>query len=277
MAASATAATRTFTWDDLQKQGRVSAGTVLPPEAGSRDARLEIKNDSSAPMTATVLTIEQPPVTGPQYRLSGRVRYEGVDGTGYLEMWNYFAGGGQYFSRTMAEQGPMMKLQGTSAWRSFAVPFDGTGAAPPIRLVVNVVLPARGTVYLGPVELSDDGGAASTRFNAPSSGRVAGMAGGVAGSLIGGLGALIGVLVSLGRARRFVIASAVGLVACGAVAFVAAVIAFASEGAHSSAYPVLLLISLVSSVVPLILLPVIRRRYEEIELRVMRAHDLGQG
>jgi hypothetical protein len=29
-------------------------------------------------------------------------------------------------------------------------------------------------------------------------------------------------------------------------------------------------------VVPLTLLPTIKKRYEEIELRTMRAHDLGQ-
>jgi hypothetical protein len=272
---SAAAATQVFRWDDLQKQGRVSAGTVLEPEAGSSDRRLEIKSATSGPSSTTVLTIERPPIKGPRYRVSGRLRYEGVEGAGYLEMWNHFPDGGQYFSRTLAEQGPMMKLQGTSGWRSFVLPFDATGAPPPTRLVVNVVLPGRGTVYLGPLELSEDTGAASDVSGPATTSRLVGWAGGVAGAVIGALGALIGILTSLGRARRLVIASATSLIALGMVAFAAGIVAFASAGSYSAAYPALLLLGFVSSVVPLGLLPAIRRRYEEIELRTMRAHDLG--
>jgi hypothetical protein len=276
LASSLAAATQRFTWDDLQKQGRISTGTVLAPEAGSSDRRLEIKRTAATPSTATVLTIERPQVTGPRYRLSGRVRYENVEGAGYLEMWNYFPGGGQYFSRTLADAGPMMKLQGSSGWRTFVLPFDATGAPPPTRLVVNVVLPGRGTVYLGSLELSDEGGAALGLPDDASTNRIAGLAGGVAGAVIGALGALIGVLTSLGRARRFVIASATSLIAFGTLAFLAGIAAFVSARSYSSAYPVLLLLGFVSSVVPLTLLPTIKTRYEEIELRTMRAHDLGQ-
>ncbi|HVH29127.1 MAG TPA: hypothetical protein VM818_20375 [Vicinamibacterales bacterium] len=255
--------------------GRISAGTVLAPESGSSDRRLEIKSATSSPSSTTVLTIDRPQIKGPRYRLSGRLRYEGVEGVSYLEMWNHFPDGSQYFSRTMADQGPMMKLQGTSGWRSFVLPFDATGAPPPTRLVVNVVLQGRGTVYLGPVELSEETGAASDLSGPLTTSRLAGLAGGVAGAVIGSLGALIGVLTSLGRARRFVIASATSLIAMGLLAFTAGIVAFASAGSYSTAYPVLLLLGFVSSVVPLGLLPTIRRRYEEIELRTMRAHDLG--
>jgi hypothetical protein len=248
---------------------------VLNPEAGSSDLQLEIKSATSRPSTTTVLTIDRPPIKGPRYRLSGRLRYESVEGAGYLEMWNHFPDGGQYFSRTLADQGPMMKLQGTSGWRSFVLPFDATGAPPPTRLVVNVVLPGRGTVYLGPLELTEETGAASGFSDPVTASRLVGMAGGMAGAVIGSLGALIGVLTSLGRARRFVIASATSLIALGMVAFTAGIVAFASAGSYSAAYPALLLLGFVSSVVPLGLLPTIRRRYEEIELRTMRAHDLG--
>jgi hypothetical protein len=272
---SAAAATQVFRWEDLQKQGRISAGAVLAPESGSSDRRLEIKSASSSPSSTTVLTVDRPQIKGPRYRLSGRLRYEGVEGVSYLEMWNHFPDGGQYFSRTLAEQGPMMKIQGTSGWRSFVLPFDATGAPPPTRLVVNVVLQGRGTVYLGPVELSEETGSASDLSGPLTTSRLAGLAGGLAGAVIGSLGALIGVLTSLGRARRFVIASATSLIALGMVAFAAGIVAFASAGSYSTAYPVLLLLGFVSSVVPLGLLPTIRRRYEEIELRTMRAHDLG--
>ena len=265
-----------FTWDQLQKQERISAGTVLPPESGSSDHRLKVENGKSSPSSLTVLTIDQPQVAGPRYSVSGRLRYENVEGTGYLEMWNYFPGGGQYFSRTLADQGPMMKIQGTSGWRSFVLPFDATGAPPPAKLVVNVFLPGRGTVYLGPVELREETGAAFSLPGALTTNRLAGLAGGVAGLVVGSLGALIGLLTSLGRARRFVMASATSLIAFGALAFTAGIVAFASSQSYSGVYPFLLLLGFLASVVPLGLLPAIRKRYEEIELRTMRAHDLGR-
>jgi hypothetical protein len=44
---------------------------------------------------------------------------------------------------------------------------------------------------------------------------------------------------------------------------------------YSVYYP-LLLVGFLSAVVPLGVLPAIRRRYQELELRTMRAHDLGR-
>jgi hypothetical protein len=273
--AAAQPAPRVFKWEELQKQGRLSAGTVLPPETGSQGHQLRIENGTSNPSSVTVLTIDRPQITTPRYRLSGRVRYEDVQGTGYLELWNHFPGGGQYFSRTLADQGPMMKLHGTSGWRSFVLPFDATGAPPPTRLVMNVVLQGRGNVYLGSLELSEGTGADAGQADAGSVSWLAGMAGGIAGAVVGGVGALIGVLTSLGRARRFVIVAAMSLIALGAVTFIAGLAAYGSLWPGSAFYPLLLLFGFVTSVVPLSLLPVIRKRYEEIELRAMRAHDLG--
>ncbi len=151
----------------------------------------------------TVLTIERPAIKGPRYALTGQVRYEGVEGSGYLELWNHFPDGSQYFSRTLGDSGPMMKLQGTSAWRAFTLPFDATGAPPPNRLVINVVLPGRGVVYLGPMQLVDSGGADQRDSSAAgwTLDQTGGFVGGLAGGLIGCVGALIGLLTSLGRAR----------------------------------------------------------------------------
>ena len=247
---------------------------MLPPEAGSSFHRLKVESASSTPSSVTVLTIEAPRITGPGYVLSGQVRYDGVDGTGYLEMWNYFPGGGQYFTRTLGKEGPMMKLHGTAGWRPFALPFDATGAPPPRRLVVNVVLEGRGTVYLSELTLRDQAQADSS---SPADGgidRLEGFAGGIAGGIIGSAGALIGVLAALGRARRFVIAIAVTLAVTGAVTCLTGIAAIAS-GRSPSASVALLLVGFFASVLPLALLPTIRRRYEEIEMRTMRAHDVA--
>lgn len=249
----------------------MTAGSVLPPAAGAPFSSLKVEGGTGAPVTVAI--IERPAIKGPRYAVTGQVRYEGVEGTGYLEMWNHFPNGGQYFSRTLADVGPMMKLQGSSGWRPFSLPFDATGAPPPTRLVVNVVLPGRGLVYLGPLQLVD-GIQGANGASGWSLDRAAGLIGGVAGGLVGCVGALIGVLASRGRAKRFVTIAIVSLAIGGTVAFAAGVVALSRSQPYAVYYP-LLLIGFLATVVPLGLRPSIRRRYEEIELRRMRAHDLG--
>jgi hypothetical protein len=258
-------------WDEVRQRGQLAGGVVLEPEHGTSDYGLKVINNEPRPVTVTVLTIDQPAVKGPRYSLSGQMRYENVEGIGYLELWNYFPGGGQYFSRTLGDQGPMKKISGSSGWRPFVLPFDATGAPPPTRLVLNVVLPGRGVVYLGPLELGDQHGASAIWFNGIPGDRLLGLV----GTIVGGGGALIGVLTSLGRARRFVIASALALVALGILAFVAGAAGLISAGLYSTGAPLLLVFGFVLSLVPLGLLPTIRKRYEEAELRTMRAHDLA--
>ena len=265
-----------FRWDELQKQGRLSGGTVLPSDAESPFPHLQVKNEVPAAASVTVLTIDRPSVPGQRYAVTGQVRYDGVEAISYLELWNHFPDGSQYFSRTLGEVGPMQRLKNSSGWRAFALPFDATRAsAPPSRLVLNVVLAGRGRVELGPLNLV--GAAQSGRLDdaqASWTDRLSALAGGLGGGLVGGLGALVGVFTSLGRARRFVIALTLGLVTFGAILLVAGLVAAGQARPYAVFYP-LLLLGLVASVVPLVLLPTIRRRYAEIELRMMRAHDIA--
>jgi hypothetical protein len=265
------AAAQTFAWDALEKNGQTVAGTVRSADTRTPFSTLQITGPGQ-PRTVTILTIDAPRITGSRYAITGQVRYEGVEGAGCLEMWSHFPGGGQYFSRTLAETGPMMKLQGTSGWRSFTLPFDATGAASaPSRLVVNVVLPGRGVVTLGPLSLASQDGADEMRAWWPD--RTGGWIGAVAGSAVGALGAMIGVLTSLGRARRVVTAAATGLVVVGIAAFLTGIVALTWSQSYAVYYP-LLLCGFLSTVIPLGLLPTIRRRYEAVELRAMRAQDL---
>jgi hypothetical protein len=165
---------------------------------------------------ATVLTIGSPKVTKDHYLVSGEVKYEGVEGDGYLEMWNHF-GESAYFSRTMGENGPMAKLRGTSDWRAFILPFNATGEkSHPTKLVINVHLPAKGVVYLkSPLKLTEwsESPGASAQPGAWWSDRTGNLAGGIFGSVVGCLGGLMGWLSSKGRARSFVLNTARALTA----------------------------------------------------------------
>jgi hypothetical protein len=89
------------------------------------------------------------------FAIVGEVRYEKVSPESYLEIWSHFASPAPgypeaaYFSRTLGEDGPMGKLEGTHDWREFRLPFDATGAKTKlVQLEMNLHLTGPGTVHL---------------------------------------------------------------------------------------------------------------------------------
>ena len=228
--AAAQPATAEFKWNELQSQGRVAAGVVLPPDQGTSGFRLQIENAKPSPTSVTVLTVDRPASQrARRYKFSGQVRYDAVEGNGYLELWNYFPDGAVLLADAGRPRPHDEAAWHLRVWRTFVLPFDATGAGAPTRLVVNVVLQGRGTVYLGPMEFREETGATAVRLDGFKGDRAIGVAGSIAGLVVGLGGALIGVLTSLGRARRFVIASATSLIALGTLSFVAGIVAFASS------------------------------------------------
>src|SRR5262249_13368808 len=180
----------TFSWKELADGGKLTAGSLT----GAPDNALEVENHGVGALSATVLTINQPKITTDFYVITGEVRYDNVEGDGFLEMWSHFGETAAYFSRTLGVSGPMAKLTGTSDWRAFMLPFNAKGASSrPSKLVVNVQLPGKGSVFLRNVKLvqstSFDG--AATQIGAWWSDRTVGIVGGVGGALIGCLCALI--------------------------------------------------------------------------------------
>lgn len=224
------------------------------------------------PATQRIALIEAPSIRGDAYAVTGSAAYEAVEGFGYLELWSEFPDGSRYFSRTLDESGPMAKLRGTSAARPFTLPFFLTPESPrPVRLEVNVVLPAGGRVVVSDVRLGAIEGAAAAP-GAWWSPETAGWIGGAAGSAVGVLGALIGTFCSLGRARRFVIGGLYALVAFGGVLLVAGLVALAADQPYAVWYP-LLLMGALDPILAFSLLPTARRRFEALELRRIRALD----
>jgi hypothetical protein len=149
---------------------------------------------SEAGTSTTVLEIHGPVLEATSFSIRGMVAYEGVAGVGYLEMWTHFPDGSQYFSRTLAERGPLAKLEGTSPERQFVLPFQSKAdMPPPTRLVLNVVLPGIGRVVLrdlrydGRAAADGGGAAASAWWSASEAGAVAGVLGSVVGLAAFGL------------------------------------------------------------------------------------------
>lgn len=232
---------------------------------------------SEASTSTTVLEILGPVLDGTSFSIHGMVAYEGIAGVGYLEMWTHFPDGSQYFSRTLAERGPMAKLQGESPERPFLLPFQSeAGMPPPARLVLNVVLPGMGRVVLRDLRYdgrapAESSGAARSAWWSASEG---GVVGGVLGSVVGLAGALVAALCGIGAGRRVAMPLLWVLLALGAGALLAGVVALSLRQPYEVWYP-LLLGAVIDLPLAVFGLRIARRRFEEIELRRMQALDVG--
>ncbi len=258
-------------WGRLPEQQRPEGADVLPPGEGLSFEVLKIVRTDEGPHTVHLATIEEPGIDATRYAVAGRLRHEDVDGVGYMEMWSHFPDGSFFFSRTLGDTGPMQSLQGTSDWREFLLPFT-TGDEPmrPSRLVINLVLPGRGAVYVSPLRVVQY--REERRVAAWWSPRTGGLIGGFLGSILGCAGAFVGVLLSRGKGLGSIeaLTKAAVLIGCGVLACGLAGKALGQPRAVT--YP-LLLNGFLWTAIPSGLLPVVRRRRKAIELRKMQAMD----
>ena len=237
---------------------------VWDPETGEVMGR-EVRVEGIG--THRLVTFADPGIEGDSYFVRGSVRYEGVGGSGYLEMWSFFADGSEYYSRTLATEGPVGSLSGDSAGRAFEVPFFLNGVDGPDRIEFNVVLPEDGTVWVGPLTL-DGFGPSSAWWTE----RQAGVIGAMCGALAGLSGAVIGILGGRRRGRSLVEGLLWGGLAVGVVAVLAGGGALLASQPRHVWYP-LILIGVVLAVVDGALLPTMRRNYAAAELHRMHALD----
>jgi hypothetical protein len=266
-------------WSDEKAAGTLAAGEIMP-RVGDQAEQLVVRWPKDGPKSIRILTLKDPGVGPPAYVLRGRVRYEDVKSAGYLELLNYFATGGPYFTRTLASSGPLQSLDGTSDWRDFELPFAVSGpdlpsgpAPRPTKLELNLSLPGGGTVYLSGLEVAQLTGGV-TASGGWWSGRTADLVGGIGGAAVGCLGGLIGTLVSIGRARGVVIGLLIAWIVASVVALIVGIVALALGQPYAVYYPLLLLGGL-GALLPGVMLPQIRRQYEQRELRRMDALDTG--
>jgi hypothetical protein len=279
-AASAEDVVREVSWAEAEQSGqREGVERITPSGPGAPPEALKIENHQPQAKTVRLLTLPEPGVGKLVYAIQGVVRCEDVAAGSYLEMWSHFSDGGAYFTRTLASSGPMRALAGSSDWRPLLLPFfSSKGLGVPSRLEINLVLAGSGTVYLGPLRLVEYG-PGEDPLGQPGqwwSERAGGWIGGIGGSLLGCLGGLIGTLAGAGKARRLVLALVRAVLAFGVVCLVAAGVALVSRQPYAVWYP-LALGGGISTLVMGGLLPGLRRRYEEIELRKMAAMDVAGG
>jgi hypothetical protein len=268
-----------YDWRKLADTSQLLGGVPVIMEAKSA---LKIENTNDTPLQLQVLKLHKPPISKMLYAIAGEVKYEGVRGNGYLEMWNFYPPlkpgmpEGAYFSRTLGESGEMGKLTGTSNWRRFMLPFDRTGASgPPTRLEMNVFLPAQGTVYLGPIELVEYAGSlnqATSPANAWWSDRTAGLAGGTGGAALGCLASLLAWLASKGRSQSLVVVIAISLILLGGLLTLAGILALCLHQPYAVWFVLLLPGILLLAILPP-RLKQFQKQYADLETRKMAALD----
>ena len=212
----------------------------------------------------TLFELDEPKIQERAYSLQGQVRYEGVVEQGMLELLNDFASG-QYFTRTVGEGGPLGALKGDSDWRAVALPFDTLGKESPSKLTLRLVLPGEGRISLSSLTLTQ-AGSMEELFGGAAVADPRWMGWGV----IVGAGAIIGVLSGLGRARTVVLSLAWLVLTSGlaAIAFGVYVRSAQRYGGGSWISTGLMFVIMAGLMVPFL-----RRRYAQLELRKMRAMD----
>ena len=262
-------------WSEIEAAGRLENGEVVRPGKGKPFESLVVVNEEGKGRTVTVLTIERPGLTKTTYAVCGQIRHEDVEETGYLEMWSHFPDGGAYFTRTLAVSGAMGKLTGSGDWRAFRLPFfTGEASKLPAKLVINVVLPGKGKVELGPLSLAQyEEGEDPLAVGGPWwSTSVGGIIGGAFGIVFGCLGGVIGWLSHKGKARAFVMATVKTMFGVGTASLVLSVVALVCGQPYAVYYPPLL-VGILLTILPLGLLGAVRKMYEQAELRKMEALD----
>jgi len=266
---------REISWSNLKEAGQLPGGDLQQGTPPAPLEQLKIENPSDQPKTIQLLVLEEPGISTSKYALVGQVRCEDVKGKGYLEMWNYFADGSHFFSRTLGQSGLLQNLEGSCPWRPFALPFFmGKRTDRPTRLVVNVVLPGRGTVVLGPLRLvqysADENPLAVA--GAWWDDQTGGLIGGILGAVFGCLGGLIGTLGGTGKFRGLTIGLARTTCFLGVLLCAVGLIALLQSQPYAVWFPLVLTGFILTSVMGGSL-PVIRNRYQQIELRKMTAAD----
>jgi hypothetical protein len=262
-------------------ESRAAKPASAPASAPSERAITWLKQEVALPAgggVVKVLEIDDPKITQTNYAIRGRVKYKDVKGHGYLEMWNHFPDGTAYFSRTLDTSGPMGELHGESDWREFVLPFYSKPGKLPSKLEVNVVLPEGGTVQLGEAKLVQPFANPSADAGAGAGGawwddRQGAKIGAIMGTSLGIMGALIGILAGIGRSRRLVLSLAMTAVTFSVTLLLLGVVALAAKQPYAVWYP-LVLGGGIGTIVVGSLIPMIKRRYAEHELRRMTAADV---
>ena len=266
---------RAVSFSDALKGGALRSGELIDEDTLTINAAVDKQFQP-------LIELSDPGITSAVYALKGMVRYENVQGDGFLQLDNHFGAKGTFFTKSLASAGPLRKISGSSDWRPFLLPFyansgDQAGSTSPLpeKLSLGLYLPGSGTVSIRGIGLyqyriGEDPLRSTGQW---INNRNAALLGAIGGYLIGLWGAVIGVVSSRGKARRFVLGSANALLLIGIASLGGGVAAIASAQPYAVYYP-LLLIGIILVAVIGKLRGTLSARYEQLELKRMQSMDV---
>jgi hypothetical protein len=259
---------RVLTWPTLKDRGQMLSGQILPIEAeGWRSLRISNAGSVPKPFPITALNHLRP--TAKRFAVEGQIRHEGVEGDAYLEMWTVLPDGRRFFTRTLAETGPLQKINGTSGWRPFSLPFDLLTESPErVTLEINVFMPGAGAIDVGPlciVNLSPDPRPWWSGQEAPWVCVLLAIA-------IALMGFTPLVLLWKNTSRRLIILLLLLVFAFGATCTIAGIVAVREAQPDYVFFPVLFVGVAMVALAPLACF-MSRRHWREVEFRKMQALD----
>lgn len=233
----------------------------------SVDKRGSLKITYTGTDTEEVMVFEQP-LSGIENAFlwyEAAMRSENTSGRAYLAMWVTFPDQKRYFSRGLDQV-----FTGTQDWRRCKIPFLLKKGQAPHSVAMGVRFEGPGTVWIDDARLVER--PLGWFADEASAGAAMGVIGGVFGALGGIWGGIAGVLTSRGKGRNFVLISGVCLLVIGFACVVAGVYCFAA-GAPWGVYYGFLLSGGIDIVVLGPLLPVIIKRYKQVEAQRLAALD----
>lgn len=255
--------------DEMFPWSKIDEKAPWPPRI-EKDGTILVKGNPNAPLSTTILIVDNPKAPSHQYRLVGKVKYESVDGDGYLEMFNHFPKQGAFFTRTLAEGGSLGKITGSSDWRDFQLPFYSKPGMLPSKLVVNVVLPKTGgRVWVAPLKMEPAEPMETAENAAPFSWTL--LAATLSG-LVGVFGTLVALIASNPALRRPALFITMLLIPCSLAALLAGVIIWSRETGQSVWLPTGL-IGALWAVLFVAATYILRRKLAREELRRIQAFD----
>ena len=240
------------------------------------DGDFKAENDRSTRKSVMVTTVKYHPVSS-VYVVRGRVRYQNVEGDAHLEMWNVMPDGSRYFSRTMMDIGSMQKIQGTSDWRVFELPFNLMDSRPEsVTLEINIVMPGKGTIEVSGLTIGDaqrGGRQGSEWWDKRKGGILERIIGSVVGIFGGLIGCLVGIFAPRGKGRKWIFGLVIFGIVTGFALLMIGVVALCLAQPRHVWYPFVICGGVMSFGSAGVLL-IIRRAYALVERRRMEALDL---
>ena len=238
--------------------------TFDPSQSVDGNGSVRIDYDGSEPQSIMLYEVPNQEAEGRTVWCTASLRGEGLKNVAYLEMWCDFGEKGSFFSRGLGQV-----LEGDADWREVRIPFELNAGDTPQRFLIGVRMEGAGTVWVDDIALTRGGLAASPGGSLQIA--VFGALLGIFGGVCGLWGALGGFLAPRGKARGFVIATGWLLTAAGFVLLITGVILIGT-GAKLG-WPFVL----AGLIITIVLTPlnfVMRRVYQQAEMRRLAAQDL---